>query len=369
MTREEYKAVLQSKGFVFKESQDAWAQHRGQEDKYAYLLYPNYFYVKRISDEEGSPYGFNALTTNGKVFDAIFPHNAVDTFRDKGQFMWVDDAFKELMKRLTTVNSWVISSNPATYDAKQSLIENSEMDWATKNSFEVGDIVYVYEVATHRGGIVYKTKVTRTKLSLEEKIDDRQFWPGQSYPDRITGQTTFSRLKLIGEPSGGIISLEALKQHGFTPPQVAYRVAEPLLSYVESFFETANDSEDEEIASEIISNDTMEEVAHALEALSNSLPPKRVERVMQKIARDPKIAQLFKVSKQYVCEVCGREPFIQKNGQPYAEADHIQPLGDSYGGLDTPENMRCLCAQCHAIVTHGSDEVVKELLASTKWQS
>lgn len=369
MTREEYKTILLSKGFVFEQSQDAWSQHRGQEDKYTHPDYKNYFYIKRISDEDGSSYGLNAQDSNGKRFDKIFPHNAVDSYRDKGQFMWVDNAFMELMQRLSPVGIWVISSNPDTYNAEGSLAKNGEMDWATKNDFKVGDIVYVYEVAAYRGGIVYKTEVTKTKLSLEEKIDDRQFWPGQSYPDRITSQTRFSRLKLIGKPSGDIIPLESLKQHGFTPPQVAYHVSESLYAYLEPFFEIIDDNKDEAIANEVISNDTVEEVAQALKALANDLPPKRVERVMQKIARDPKIARLFKVSKQHVCEICGREPFIQKNGQPYAEADHIKPLGGAYGGLDTPENMRCLCAQCHAIVTHGSDEVVRELLASTKWKS
>ena len=101
MTREEYKAVLLSKGFVFKESQEAWTQHRGEEDKYTHPDYKYYFYVKRTSDKEGSPYGFNAQVANGRIFDDIFPHNAVDTFRDKGLLMWVDDAFVELMKKLT----------------------------------------------------------------------------------------------------------------------------------------------------------------------------------------------------------------------------------------------------------------------------
>jgi hypothetical protein len=81
---------------------------------------------------------------------------------------------------LRFANIWVISSDPGTYYAEDSLTENGEMDWATKNHFKVGDIVYVYENDSHRGGIVYKTEVTKTMISVEEKIDDRQFWPEQS---------------------------------------------------------------------------------------------------------------------------------------------------------------------------------------------
>lgn len=100
MTSEEYSEILKSKGFVYKESQEAWTQHRGQEHKFTHPAFKHYFYVKRISDKDDSPWGFNAQVANGKLFDDIYPHNAVDTFRNKGLFMWVDEAFVELMKRL-----------------------------------------------------------------------------------------------------------------------------------------------------------------------------------------------------------------------------------------------------------------------------
>lgn len=100
MTRNEYKLCLLVKGFTFVESQEAWTQHRGEEDKFTHPAYKGYFYIKRVSDDEDAPLGLNAQVVNGRIFDEIFPHNAVDTFRDKGLFMWVDDAFIELMKRL-----------------------------------------------------------------------------------------------------------------------------------------------------------------------------------------------------------------------------------------------------------------------------
>lgn len=124
---------------------------------------------------------------------------------------------------------------------------------------------------------------------------------------------------------------------------------------------------DDEVVGEITSEGTgLSEIIATLEALSNVQPPERVERIVSKIVRNPKIALLIKKQQEYICEVCGREPFRQKTGTLYAEADHIKPLG--LGGLDTPENMRCLCAQCHAVITHGSDELIKELLSSSKWQ-
>lgn len=126
---------------------------------------------------------------------------------------------------------------------------------------------------------------------------------------------------------------------------------------------------DDDVTDKFMTEDSLDKVIDTLERLSTDLPPKRIEYIVSKVARKPNIAQLIKKRQEYICEVCGLAPFIQKNGKPYAEADHIKPLGGAYGGLDAPENMRCLCAQCHAVITHGSNEAVRGLLKGTKWQS
>jgi len=100
MTVDDYAKILSSKGFLFVRSQEAWTQHRGLEYIYTHPKYKHQFYVKRVSDLPGSPFGFNAQKLNGKIFDKLYAHNAIDTFRDKGLFMWLDDAFVELMKRI-----------------------------------------------------------------------------------------------------------------------------------------------------------------------------------------------------------------------------------------------------------------------------
>lgn len=112
----------------------------------------------------------------------------------------------------------------------------------------------------------------------------------------------------------------------------------------------------------ILKNDDAHEIDMLLQELQVTQTPNRVERTVKKLVRNSKIARLIKQRQNYICEVCGREPFIQNNGEFYAEADHIKPLG--LGGLDTPANMRCLCSQCHAVITHGADNVVSKLLES-----
>lgn len=101
-------------------------------------------------------------------------------------------------------------------------------------------------------------------------------------------------------------------------------------------------------------------IAELRKYINDQLPAKR-EVTVKKAVRIPGLAKLIKESREYRCEICKQEPFKQRNGQLFAHADHITPLG--VGGLDSPDNMRCLCAQCHAIITYGSDSVVKELLS------
>jgi 5-methylcytosine-specific restriction protein A len=93
------------------------------------------------------------------------------------------------------------------------------------------------------------------------------------------------------------------------------------------------------------------------------------EKLVKQIIRNRKIVNLVKKNNNFICSLCGREPFVQKNGLLYAEADHIIPLGGDTMGPDSVDNLRCLCAQCHAIITHGSDEEKEALLANSKGAS
>lgn len=119
------------------------------------------------------------------------------------------------------MSTWVIASNPATYNAEGSLDANGQMDWVTGNKFELGDIVYVYEVIPPRGrgGIVYKLEVVADDITMTTKIDDHQFWAGGVYPKDLDSFPRIFRLKLVGEADNGVIALAKLKKRGFTAPQ------------------------------------------------------------------------------------------------------------------------------------------------------
>lgn len=87
-------------------------------------------------------------------------------------------------------------------------------------------------------------------------------------------------------------------------------------------------------------SDELEEIEEKLRHLSNTQSPNKIQLLISKVSRNPKIAQLIKERQNYICEICNREPFIQANGTPYAEADHIKPLGGSGGAPDFAGNSK-----------------------------
>ncbi len=94
-------------------------------------------------------------------------------------------------------------------------------------------------------------------------------------------------------------------------------------------------------------------------AIANTEPPARKKVFTSQIIRNKAFADYVKNRADYVCEICIRKPFSKRNGKPYAEADHIDRLDED--GKDHPDNMRCLCPQCHRVVTYGSEEEVMKL--------
>jgi 5-methylcytosine-specific restriction protein A len=100
-----------------------------------------------------------------------------------------------------------------------------------------------------------------------------------------------------------------------------------------------------------------------LVAMTEIMPPKKRKIYSNQIIRNRAFADYVKMRADFVCEICGRYPFKKKNGQFYAEADHIDAL--FLRGKDHPDNMRCLCALCHRVVTYGSNDEIESLMKNT----
>jgi hypothetical protein len=139
------------------------------------------------------------------------------------------------------MSNWVLSSNPTTYNLKNAFLDNPEVDWVTKQRFEVGDIVYIYEVIPPRGrgGIFYKAEVVETDISMKDKFDDRNYWANQIYPKNFAELTRFIRIRLLEESNSINLSLKVLCDYGFSAPQGSAHLLDnkhSLLKHIQSQF-------------------------------------------------------------------------------------------------------------------------------------
>lgn len=145
------------------------------------------------------------------------------------------------------MSHFVISSNPVeVYRARDWFDDgNKQVDWisAARNPLAISDTVYIYEVVPSRGGrggIVYRTKVIQTSLTLQNKFDDSAYWIGGDYPTYIKQDTIFNRLELTSTPNNGVLPLRALQEFGFHPPINGAKLLDTnpnLLHFIEQCFE------------------------------------------------------------------------------------------------------------------------------------
>jgi hypothetical protein len=76
-------------------------------------------------------------------------------------------------------------------------------------------------------------------------------------------------------------------------------------------------------------------------------PAPRIRTVVQRTIRDTHEAAEIKRLHRYRCQICGKRIALP-DGDYYAEAHHIRPLGSPHDGPDRRENILCLCPNHHA---------------------
>ena len=84
-------------------------------------------------------------------------------------------------------------------------------------------------------------------------------------------------------------------------------------------------------------------VANDIEA-----PTQRIESTTYRILRDTGLARRIKMLHDFQCQICGLAIELS-DGLRYAEAHHIQPLGDPHDGPDVAGNIIVLCPNHHAM--------------------
>ncbi|MFC1716498.1 HNH endonuclease [Candidatus Poribacteria bacterium] len=97
----------------------------------------------------------------------------------------------------------------------------------------------------------------------------------------------------------------------------------------------------------------MEEDEHTPLAadLQDPLTVQRILSTTYRILRDTRKGRRIKKLYEFKCQICG-DTIDLPNGEAYAEAHHIKPLGCH--GPDIEENMLCLCPNDHARLDIGA---------------
>lgn len=79
----------------------------------------------------------------------------------------------------------------------------------------------------------------------------------------------------------------------------------------------------------------------------------RQETTTYRILRDSLLARRVKMLHNYECQLCGHTILLSGGGR-YAEAHHIQPLGEPHNGPDQADNIICVCPNHHAELDYGA---------------
>lgn len=89
--------------------------------------------------------------------------------------------------------------------------------------------------------------------------------------------------------------------------------------------------------------------------------PARVDTTICRVVRDTLVAIAVKKLHKYRCQICGTRISLP-DGQFYAEAHHIWPLGHPHDGPDIQQNVICVCPNHHVELDHFAIPIGKETL-------
>ncbi len=103
------------------------------------------------------------------------------------------------------------------------------------------------------------------------------------------------------------------------------------------------------------------EAVDQVEQVSDLRPPERTEASVSRIIRNTTLAKGLKRRYEYTCQVCD-EYRLRTLSDRYAEAHHIQPLGEPHNGPDVAANILVLCPNHHADLDYGLIEIEPDTL-------
>jgi len=84
---------------------------------------------------------------------------------------------------------------------------------------------------------------------------------------------------------------------------------------------------------------------------NGSVEPSRVRRTVETVSRNRELVERLKQRYEYECQLCGTRRRNRTGG--YAEAHHIEPLGEPHFGPDVSANLLVVCPNHHCDMDYG----------------
>jgi putative restriction endonuclease len=81
--------------------------------------------------------------------------------------------------------------------------------------------------------------------------------------------------------------------------------------------------------------------------IGNEVPNRR-QSTVTRVVRSTVVGEWVKRLHNFTCQICGTR--LDTPVGAYAETCHIKPLGRPHNGPDVPENILCLCPNCHVLL-------------------
>ena len=108
-----------------------------------------------------------------------------------------------------------------------------------------------------------------------------------------------------------------------------------------------------DVQSEIRLSDLQNRI-RAFNTTYSQVEPRKRKRMSEYISRPNAITDYLKQYRDFTCQVCGEQGFLQKNGTRYVEAHHIIELHHLLAGSLCSDNIIILCANCHRKIHYAS---------------
>ncbi|GGS48809.1 YDG/SRA domain-containing protein [Actinokineospora fastidiosa] len=87
-------------------------------------------------------------------------------------------------------------------------------------------------------------------------------------------------------------------------------------------------------------------------APEGTVKPGRRDSTVQRVVRSTVVSRYVKAMYSDTCQACRVRLMVGDRG--YSEGAHIRPLGSGHDGPDVPQNVLCLCPNCHVLFDAGA---------------